>query len=303
MSQCPKEWTGQKRKTFIRINSGGWTRDTQVKHMAKGQPSACFTEKTKQNISFRRPRRPHGGQSAAWGQSVGRERAGFPQIKKNKGSFHVGGRADAPPRASPGEAARMPRRRSSLPGRQRAAGQGRARGIPLWLGFLPAWPRTCPARRGSSRSWRRLNAAARPPPPAKGAPWPQALYPRRHQCARLRAQSPRASEVPEPGLPTTTPPRKSGRRSPASPGRTAAHVGEHAAPRVITPRRPRRPGRPAPSAAETPGVTAAPVAGGNASGFGAFDPVPGPSDGKWGGDAQQDNEAEGSATMGKRGRP
>lgn len=120
-----------------------------------------------------------------------------------------------PPLASPEEAARRTRSRLSLPAKQRVTGQGRGapaeggRAFPLLLRFLPAWPRTCPARCGSSRSWQRLNAAARPPPPAKGAPWPL--------CSRLRAQSPRASEVPEPGLPTTTPPRKSGRRSAAAP--------------------------------------------------------------------------------------
>lgn len=53
--------------------------------------------------------------------------------------------------------------------------------------------------------------------------------------------------------------------SPADAGRTAAHVGEHAAPCVISPRpRPQRQGSPspAPSAAETARVTPAPLPGG-----------------------------------------
>lgn len=40
-----------------------------------------------------------------------------------------------------------------------------------------------------------------------------------------------------------------------------------------------------------------------ASRVGVFDPVPGPSDGKWGDDALWDKETEDSAKMEKRGRP
>lgn len=211
-----------------------------------------------------------------------------------------------PPLASPEEAARRTRSRLSLPAKQRVTGQGRGapaeggRAFPLLLRFLPAWPRTCPARCGSSRSWQRLNAAARPPPPAKGAPWPLVLPASRSEPQSLRGSRTRAANNYAPQ--EERPPQ---RRSPANPGRAAAHVGEHAARCVITPRRRRRPGGPAPasSAAETSGVTAAPVTGGSASRVGVFDPVPGPSDGKWGEDALQDKETEDSAKMEKRGRP